>query len=90
MKVPDIVPQSVSTPETLYVMADEKYIGSQNTDKDIMVKCFVTFEDVQHISKNRNMLTNRFVFSTCSKNLGKFLWIKLLCAMTLLKLKILH
>ena len=66
-KVPDIVPQSVSTPETLYVMADEKYIGSQNTDKDIMVKCFVTFEDVQHISKNRNMLTNRFVFSTCSK-----------------------
>ena len=48
-------------------MADEKYIGSQNSDKDIMVKCFVTFEDVLHISKNRNQLSNRFVFSTCSK-----------------------
>lgn len=48
-------------------MADEKYIGSQNSDKDIMVKSFVTFEDVIHISKNRNQLSNRFVFSTCSK-----------------------
>ena len=67
-KVPNIVPKSVSTPETLFVMADEKYIGSQNTDKDIMIKCFVTFEDVHTVSKNRNMLTNRFVFSTCSKN----------------------
>lgn len=33
-----------------------------------MIKCFVTFEDVHTVSKNRNMLTNRFVFSTCSKN----------------------
>ena len=32
-------------------MADEKYIGSQNSDKDIMVKCFVTFEDVKPVSK---------------------------------------
>ena len=52
----------------IYVMADEKYIGSQNTNKDIMIKCFVTFEDIQTVSKNRNMLANRFVFSTCSKN----------------------
>lgn len=48
-------------------MADEKYIGSQNTNKDIMIKCFVTFEDIIKISKNRNQLVNRFVFSTCSK-----------------------
>ena len=34
--VPNIVPISVETPETLYVMADEKYIGAQNIDKDIM------------------------------------------------------
>ena len=66
-KVPSVVPKSVSTPETLYVMADEKYIGSQNTDTDIMIKCFVSFEGVQHVSQNRNMLTNRFVFSTSSK-----------------------
>ena len=48
-------------------MADEKYIGSQDTDKDIMIKCFVTFEDVIKVSKNRKQLSNRFVFSTCSK-----------------------
>jgi hypothetical protein len=65
-KVPNIVPKSVSTPETLYVMADEKYIGAQDIDKDIMVKCFVTFEDVKAISKNRNKLVNRFVYSTYS------------------------
>ena len=36
-------------------------------DKDIMINWFVTFEDVINISKNRNQLSNRFVFSTCSK-----------------------
>ena len=63
--VPNIVPEAVSTPETLYVMADEKYIGAQNIKKDIMVKCFVTFEGVKHVSKSRNSLVNRFVYSTC-------------------------
>lgn len=65
-KVPNIVPKSISTPDTLYVMADEKYIGAQDIDKDIMVKCFVTFEDIKAVSKNRNKLVNRFVFSTYS------------------------
>ena len=60
---PDIVPSSVETPETLYVMADEKYIGCQDMEKDIMVKCFVTFEDVVNVSKNRRTLINRSVFS---------------------------
>lgn len=60
---PNIVPQSVETPETLYVMADEKYIGAQDIQKDIMVKCFVTFEDVRDVSKNRRALVNRSVFS---------------------------
>lgn len=64
--VPNVSPTSIDTPNTLYVMADEKYIGSQNIDKDIMVKCFVTFENVKHISKNRNALSNRFVFSSSS------------------------
>ena len=63
-EVPNVTPKSINTLETLYVMADEKYICSQNTDKDIMIKCFVIFEDVINISKNRNQLSNRFVFST--------------------------
>lgn len=29
-KVPNVTPKSINTPETLYVMADEKYIGSVN------------------------------------------------------------
>lgn len=65
---PDIVPASIETPETLYVMADEKYIGSQDIKKDIMVKSFVTFENVVNISKNRRMLVNRSVFSCYDSN----------------------
>ena len=60
---PDIVPASVETPETLYIMADEKYIGAQDIDKDIMVKCFVAFEGVKQISLGRRALVNRSVFS---------------------------
>ena len=60
---PNIVPESIDTPETLYVMADEKYIGAQDIKKDIMVKCFVTFEDIKDISKHRRALVNRSVFS---------------------------
>ena len=29
-KIPDIAPSSIDTPDTLYVMADEKYIGAQD------------------------------------------------------------
>ena len=60
---PEIVPEAVETPETLYVMADEKYIGAQGIDKDIMVKCFVTFEDVKSVGLGRRALVNRTVFS---------------------------
>lgn len=61
--VPNIVPKSIETPETLYIMADEKYIGAQDIKKDIMVKSFVSFEDVIDVSKNRRKLVNRTVFS---------------------------
>ena len=61
--IPNIVPKAIDTPETLYVMADEKYIGAQDIEKDIMIKSFVTFEDVKTISKNRRKLVNRSVFS---------------------------
>ena len=61
--VPDVIPESIDTPDTLYIMADEKYIGAQDIDKDIMVKSFVAFEDVKNVGKNRRSLVNRFVFS---------------------------
>ena len=65
---PEIVPEAVETPETLYVMADEKYIGAQGIDKDIMVKCFVTFEDVKSVGLGRRALMNRTVFSCYDSN----------------------
>ena len=33
--IPNVIPESIDTPETLYIMADEKYIGAQDIDKDI-------------------------------------------------------
>lgn len=53
-----------STPHTLYIMADEKYIGAQGKDGDIMGKAFVTFEEVKQVSKGRRALINRHVL-TC-------------------------
>ena len=53
-----------STPRTLYIMADEKYIGAQGKDGDIMAKAFVVFEGVKQVSKGRRALINRHVF-TC-------------------------
>lgn len=75
--MPNIVPKSMETPDTLYVMADEKYIGAQDIEKDIMVKSFVAFENVIDVSKNRRMLVNRTVFLIMEIDLGLPLWILL-------------
>ena len=56
-----------STPRILYIMADEKYIGAQGKDGDIMAKAFVVFEGVKQVSKGRRALINRHVF-TCYSN----------------------
>lgn len=64
---PQYIYKETKTPETLYIMADEKYIGCQDLDKDIMSKCFVTFEGIERVSKNRNKLINRTVLSTYSE-----------------------
>lgn len=61
--VPNIFPESVDTPENLYVMADEKYIGCQNLENNLMIKSFVTFEGIEQVSKHRRKLLNRSVFS---------------------------
>ena len=67
---PNVIPESIDTPDTIYVMADEKFIGAQDIEKNIMVKSFVVFEGVKEISKGRRALTNRFVFS----HYGKYAW----------------
>lgn len=57
-----------NTPDTLYVMADEKFIGCQDLDNDLMAKCFVVFEGLEKDGKNRNKLINRMVISKYSSN----------------------
>ena len=65
-----------NTPNTLFVMADEKFIGCQDLDNDLMAKCFVIFEGIEKDGKHRNKLVNRMVISKYSSNeitLGKFI-----------------
>ena len=66
--VPNIIPDSVDTPENLYVMADEKYIGCQDLKKDLMIKSFVTFEGIEQVGKHRRKLLNRSTFSCNSSS----------------------
>lgn len=73
-KVPNTVYDEQETPYVLYVMADEKFLGCQDLDGDIMAKCMIAFEDVKHVSKDRNMLVNKTVFTTFGDNpWGQFL-----------------
>lgn len=66
--VPEVEYEQRETPKTLYIMVDEKYIGCQDKEEDIMVKSYVTFEDVIPVSKNRNELKNRLVYNVQSKH----------------------
>lgn len=55
-------------------MVDERFLGCQDLDGDIMAKCMIAFEDVKKVGKNRNMLVNKTVFTTFGNNpWGKFL-----------------
>ena len=63
---PNIEYEQRETPKVLYIMVDEKYIGCQDKDGDIMVKSFVAFEDIERVSKNRNKLKNRLIFNAQS------------------------
>lgn len=66
---PKIIYNSIdNTPDTLYVMADEKFIGCQDLDNDLMAKCFVIFEGLEKDGKNRNKLVNRMVISKYSSS----------------------
>lgn len=55
-------------------MADERFLGCQDLDGDIMAKCMIAFEDVKKVGKNRNILVNKTVFTTFGNNpWGNFL-----------------
>lgn len=77
-KNPNEKPNQVdNTPDTLYIMGDEKFIGCQDLTDDIMVKAFVSFEGVETISKGRRALINKTNFSVVStkawQELGDYL-----------------
>jgi len=65
--IPNIELPEANTPDALYIMIDEKYLGCQDLNNDIMVKAFVSFEGIKKVSKGRRKLINRLVFSTYSK-----------------------
>lgn len=55
------------TPETLYIMFDEKFIPTQNNDgRDVMVRHAVVFEDINPVKnhKNRYELVNKHVMAS--------------------------
>ena len=57
------------TPETLYIMADEKYIAMQGQDKQKqMIKCAVSYEHRVDIETKRPGLSNKVIFASLSPN----------------------
>jgi len=59
-------PKTLDTPETLYIIVDEKWVHTQNNDnKDVMVKSIVTFDGINN--KPRKHLNNKRIFAE-SKN----------------------
>ena len=64
--IPKLKYEEKPTPNILYVMSDENFIGCQDKENDIMIKSFVVFEGVKHISKGRNELVNKTVINVVS------------------------
>ena len=64
--IPKLKYEQKPTPNILYVMSDENFIGCQDKENDIMIKSFVVFEGVKHISKGRNELVNKTVINVVS------------------------
>lgn len=59
--------KQLETPEVLYIMADEKWVATQNNDKKkVMVKSIVVFDSI--IKKPRNILNNKRIFASTSGN----------------------
>lgn len=64
--IPNLDYEQRPTPDTLFLMGDEKFIGCQDKENDIMIKSFVIFEGVEHVSKGRNRLVNKTVINMIS------------------------
>lgn len=70
-ETPKIIYEETTTPSTLYIMADEKFIGCQDLENDIMGKCMISFEDVKKQQKiETNYVTKQFI-QHIQKSLGK-------------------
>lgn len=53
----------LDTPDTIYIIADEKWISTQNNDKNkVMVKSIVTFDSIN--TKPRRHLNNKRIFAS--------------------------
>ena len=60
--------KELDTPEDLYIMADEKFVATQNNDnQDVMVKEIVVF-DGRTINNNRTTLNNKYTFAGFKNN----------------------
>ncbi len=54
-----------TTPDTIYVQMDEKFVHLQNQDgKDCEIKLAVVYDGIQAVSPSRNMLLNRHVIGS--------------------------
>ena len=59
--------KQLDTPETLYIIADEKWVHTQNNNnEDVMVKSIVTFDGIN--DKPRKTLNNKRIFASFKGN----------------------
>lgn len=59
--------QQLPTPDTLYIIADEKWVNTQNNNNEqVMVKSIVTFDSI--IQKPRRHLNNKRIFAGVNSN----------------------
>lgn len=65
----DELPKALKTPETLYIMADEKYVSTQgNNSKKQMVKCAVSYEERLKPDSKRPLLSYKTIFASMETN----------------------
>ena len=55
--------------DTLYIMADEKFVPTQNSDKHLFVKHVVVFEGMKERHHRQNMLVNKHSIAVVGKGL---------------------
>lgn len=57
----------LNTPETIYIIADEKFVSTQNNNNEkVMVKSIVTFDSIK--GKKRKYLNNKRIFASFKNN----------------------